>query len=152
MICIDLFGDPIAWKRPGFKKAGKFLLSYDQQAKLKETCKWQIKSQYRNEPIACPVSLEIVFFMPIPKATSGIKKRQMLNGVCFHMKRPDLDNLQKFVLDCLTNVILLDDAQIVEIRAKKIYSDKPGTFIRIMPKTESGSVEVLHENTERLSR
>lgn len=137
MITLDLFGEPQALQRPRFSRGKVF----DPQSRVKEGFKWQIKSQYRNLPLASPVSLDITFFMPIPKATSGIKKKQMLNGVCFHMKRPDIDNLQKFILDCLNNLVIQDDAQVVEIRTRKIYSDKPGTLIRIFPKSLHQEIE-----------
>ena len=136
MIKLDLYGDPVAWQRPQFARRGKHLHSYDGQEKLKVGCKWQLKSQYREQPITAPVSIDITFYMPIPKSTTAIRKRQMLHGKMYHMKRPDLDNLQKFVLDCLNQIILIDDAQVVEIRARKIYSDKPGTLIRLLPLSE----------------
>jgi Holliday junction resolvase RusA-like endonuclease len=152
MISLDLFGDPIAWKRPQFCRRGKFMHSYDGQEKLKLGYKWQIKSLYREEPLTQPVSLDLTFFMPVPESTSAIKKRQMLNGVCYHMKRPDLDNLQKFILDCLSSIVLHDDAQIVEIRARKIYSTKPGTLVRITPVAQQRS-DILdsHETYTRNS-
>lgn len=133
MISIDLHGEPVPQKRPRFSKKGQFVHIYDAQAKLKEGYKWQIRSQYNNEPIGGPVLIVITFFMPIPKSTSGIKKRQMLNGRIHHIKKPDIDNLQKFIFDCLNELVLRDDAQIVEVKAKKIYSTKPETKICIIP-------------------
>ena len=122
----------------------------DPLSKIKEGFKWQIRSQYRNQPLETPVVLDITFFMPIPKSTSGIKKRQMLNGICYHMKRPDLDNLQKLALDCLNNLVIKDDSQVVDIRTRKIYAEKPGTLIRIYPKEQQQ--EKPHEDYLRLSR
>lgn len=136
MIHIDLYGEPIPQARHRIARRGNFVHSYDPQAKLKEGYKWQIKSQYREKPLTIPVYLDITFFMPIPKSTSKRLRRQMLDGVCYHMKRPDLDNLQKFVLDCLQDLVLEDDSQVVEIRTKKIYSEKPGTLVRILPKEQ----------------
>ena len=62
----------------------------------------------------------------------------MLTGRISHMKKPDIDNLQKFVLDCLNEIVIRDDSQVVEIRARKVYSMKPGTLIRIRPINETG--------------
>lgn len=151
MINIDLYGDPVAMTRPRFARRGNFVHTYDPQANLKETFKWQIKSQYRDEPIKAPVSLDITFYMPIPKSTSKRKKRQMLNGVCFHMVKPDIDNLSKFLLDCLNKIVLEDDAQVIELRTKKIYSENPGTLVRIFPREQIEDTEHYEDNT-RLSR
>ncbi len=140
MICIDLYGTPVAWKRPQFSRTDGHLHGYDGQQKLKHGYKWQIISQFRNSPIEGPVCLDITFHMPIPKATSSIRKRQMLNGAMHHMHRPDLDNLQKFVLDCLSKIVIADDCQVVEIKAKKVYSERPGTYVKIIPMNQNGSI------------
>ena len=98
-----------------------------------------------------PLALDIIFFMPIPKSLSSIKKRQRENGLIAHICKPDLDNLEKFVLDCLNGLVFKDDAQICEMRAKKIYSSKPGTLIRIIPLADEKR-ELLYENCSRENR
>ena len=132
MISLDLYGNPIPQARARHVSAGKFTRTYDPLSKEKELCRWQLKSQYRNEAITAPVAVFVTFFMPIPKSASGIKKRQMLHGKIRHIKKPDVDNLQKFVLDCMNKLVIEDDSQVVEITARKIYSDKPGTSIRVV--------------------
>lgn len=151
MITLELFGDPVAQKRPRFARQGSHVHTYDPQAKLKEGYKWQMRSQFREEPLLTPVGLDLVFFMPIPKSLSGIKKRQMANGIIAHQKKPDLDNLIKFVLDCLNGLLFKDDAQIGELRAKKIYSSNPGTLIRAFPLADEKR-ELLYENCSRENR
>jgi Holliday junction resolvase RusA-like endonuclease len=139
MICLDLYGIPVPQKRPQFSTAGDYVHCYDGQKKLKESWQWQIKSQFRNKPIEGPLSVDLIFHMPVPKSISAIKKKQMLNGIMYHMGRPDIDNLQKFILDCLNQTIIMDDAQIVEIRAKKVYSERPGTYVKIIPMNQTRS-------------
>jgi Holliday junction resolvase RusA-like endonuclease len=131
MISLDLQGSPVPQARPRIFKKGSRISAYDPKNQEKQQCKWQLRSQFREEPIKAPVSIDLTFYMPIPKNVSGVIKRQMLNGVCYHMARPDIDNLQKFTLDCLNDIVLADDSQVVEIRARKIFSTKPGTLIRI---------------------
>lgn len=133
MISLDLFGTPIASARPRFNFKTKSAYEDPTQSKLKEGAKWQLRSQYREEPLGCPVSVDITFYLPIPQSASKPKQRQMLHGVLHHISKPDIDNLQKFVLDCLNGIVIEDDRRVIEIRARKIYSTKPGTLIRIMP-------------------
>lgn len=151
MITVELFGKPIPQQRPRFARRGSHVHCYDNQANLKEGYKWQIKSQFKDDPWEIPLALDLVFFMPIPKATSAIKKRQMAHGVIAHMKKPDIDNLQKFVLDCLNGILFKDDSQITEIRAKKMYANKPGTLIRMIPLSDEKR-NLLYENCARESR
>lgn len=133
MISLDLFGIPVPSARPRFNFRTKHAYEDAEQGKLKEGAKWQLKSQYREEPLGCAVSIDLTFYLPIPKSASKPKQRQMLNGVMHHISKPDIDNLQKFVLDCLNGIVIEDDRRVIEIRARKIYSTKPGTLIRIMP-------------------
>ena len=44
---------------------------------------------------------------------------------------PDLDKLVRAVLDALTAIAYLDDSQVVEIYAKKIYGLVPGVKIQL---------------------
>jgi len=44
---------------------------------------------------------------------------------------PDLDKLVRAVLDALTAICYVDDSQVVELYAKKIYGITPGVRIQI---------------------
>ena len=62
-----------------------------------------------------PVRLTIVFYLPKPK--SARKDAQAT-------KRPDLDKLVRSTCDALTTAAVYgDDAQVVELVARKVYSD-----------------------------
>ena len=55
-----------------------------------------------------------------------------------HTKKPDIDNLIKFVLDALQgqNGFFLDDSQVIRLYAEKIYTDDPHTEIMILEENE----------------
>lgn len=133
MISLDLFGNPVPCQRPRFNSRTKHAYENPEQTKLKEGYRWQLKSQYREKPLTCPLFIDFTFYMPIPKGTSKPKTRDMLNGRLQHISKPDIDNLQKFVLDCLNGLVIEDDKLVIEVRARKIYSTKPGTLIRVSP-------------------
>jgi Holliday junction resolvase RusA-like endonuclease len=140
MIALELYGEPIPLARPRLFKRRGVSTVFDSQAKLKEGCKWQLKSQYRGEPVTTPLFIEIDYFLPIPKSTSAIRRKQMLNGMIFHDRRPDIDNLVKFTLDCLNGLVIGDDSQVVELRSRKLYAEKPTTLIRLH------TIGMLYEN------
>lgn len=148
MITLELFGNPIPQKRAKFARRGNFVSCYDPLSKLKEQYKWQIKTQFRDEILTTPLKLDLTFFMPIPASTTKLKKKQMVNGLIAHTKKPDLDNLVKFIFDCMNNIVFHDDAQISELRTRKIYSEKPGTLVRLftLADTKEG---LLYENCAR---
>ena len=151
MITFEVYGDPIPQARPRFARRGAFVNCYDPQGKIKEGCKWQLKSQFKEDPWEMPIALDLIFFMPIPKSASALKKRQMANGLIGHIKKPDLDNLQKYILDCLNGLAFKDDSQICEIRAKKRYATNPSTLIRMIPLADEKR-NLLYENCARDDR
>jgi len=56
----------------------------------------------------------------------------MLEGKIRHIKRPDRDNLEKLVLDCLQKCgFFLDDSQNDSWSGKVVYSENPKTAIEI---------------------
>ncbi len=125
-IIID--GLPVPWAA----HCGYGRRSFNPRFKEKEFYQWQIKSHWNQEaPLTAPVSITIVYHMPIPLGTSKPKRLQMLNQKIHHIKRPDVDNLNKFLCDCLKTIVMEDDSQVVHIDARKIYSERPRTVIDI---------------------
>lgn len=135
MIQIEVDGVPIPWQRPAhriMKSKGKNLIVvYDKQKKEKEMARWQIRAQFKEAKITTPLLVDITFRMPIQKSASKKIREQMLNGTIHHMKKPDCDNLEKFILDCMTGIVFEDDAQICTLYCRKVFSSIPGTLIRI---------------------
>ena len=73
------------------------------------------------------ISLEVVFYMPIPASLSKKKQSELIGK--HHIKKPDADNLLKTVKDALEGTFYKNDSQICDIQMKKIYSDKPRTVL-----------------------
>ena len=130
MILLEVLGDPIPLNRPKVCRRGSFVHMYDPQKMEKERIQWQIRSLYKETPILFPIEMDIVFAVPIPKSASKVKRRYMLQGDLYPMKKPDIDNLIKFILDCLNGILFHDDSQVQIIHARKVYSDSPRTIIR----------------------
>jgi Holliday junction resolvase RusA-like endonuclease len=70
------------------------------------------------------VALGVVFYLPRPTSVK-IAKRPRPSVT------PDLDKLLRTVLDALTGIAYLDDAQVVQVTALKSYADhrSPGVSI-----------------------
>ena len=133
MIILTVDGPPTPWKRPGYNHKNRVV--FDTQKKEKEQCRWQLRAQMKEKPFTVPLEMEVIFYMEIPESTSRPRRKQMLRNEIHHMIKPDVDNLQKYILDCMTGVVYEDDCQVVDIRARKIYSETPRTVMCILPKS-----------------
>jgi Holliday junction resolvase RusA-like endonuclease len=124
MLELTIPGKPIAKKRPRFFRRGNFVGTYNDQQT--EEGRWQLMAQSQIKetvPTGTPIALVCMFYMPIPKSTP--KK----NRTTDHTKKPDLDNLVKYVKDCLNGVLWHDDSQVSHLTATKRYSENPRTEI-----------------------
>lgn len=77
-----------------------------------------------NEPLQGPVLLNVVWLFPRGKAHKHGEWR---------VTKPDTDNLQKLLKDCMTKCgFWKDDAQVVRETVEKRWSDEPaGIFIEV---------------------
>ena len=120
-----LLGDPRPQGRPRFYKRGNFIGVYDpkESKEYKQTIAAQIAAQCPVYISDKAVSLEVEFVFARPKS---IPKK-----VIDHVKKPDLDNLLKAVIDAITGIVIRDDSQIVSLNARKEYGDPPQTRLRV---------------------
>jgi len=135
MIIMHILGKPIPWKRPAHKVLNGKVWVFDSQKKEKEQCRWQMRSYVPSgQLLTCPCAIEFIFSFNVPDTVSRATRRQMLAGEIKHFKKPDLDNMQKFYLDAMNGFVFVDDCQVEEINAKKIWSESEGTKIIIKPR------------------
>ena len=120
-------GVPVPQGRPKFARRGNFVTTYDPdksrkwKAHVKEHAEGQVTELFASE---IPLHISAMFYMPGPKSVSVAKRP-------FHTVKPDVDNLVKGLTDALTGICWVDDAQIVEIRACKEYSENPQTVLTV---------------------
>lgn len=131
-IIIPIIGEPIPWQRPAKRLMYGKIITWDKQVKDKDMVRWQMRAHWDKDPICCPVRVDITFKMAIPKYVSRKVREQMLLGHIKHMKRPDVDNLEKFYMDCLTGSIFKDDSQVWILTGRKVYSEEPGVLISVI--------------------
>ena len=132
-LSITIPGKPIAKARPKFYRRGGFVGAYNAQ-ETEEGRFMQFLHMAKPEGwrvLQGPVRIEVQFLMPIPTSTSKKKKLGMVLGTIRHVKKPDCDNLLKFVKDCANGVLWRDDSQIFSLYATKFYSNNPATIILI---------------------
>lgn len=84
-------------------------------------------------PIEGPVRLEVEARFGIPRSATKLFAALALAGEMWPLKRPDLDNTVKAALDAFNTVVFRDDAQVVEIIARKTYSSQPCVIVTVAP-------------------
>jgi len=86
-----------------------------------------------DEPLTGPVILSVIAYLPIPKSWPQWKRDAANQDIIRHKSKPDLDNLLKFIMDCMTQMNFWgDDSQICEFGiTKKQYSISPRWVISI---------------------
>lgn len=120
-------GDVQPQERPRFSRQGKYVNTYDppKSAKYKKYVS-EVASNYKlDELIDSPIKLTIDIYIQIPKSYTKKVKQQIENKELLHIKKPDIENLAKGIMDGITGIIWRDDSLVVELHLAKHYSDNP---------------------------
>ncbi len=145
-IKIIIPGTPIPKARPRFavrkSKTGKpFPTVYSSQTKQVEQVKKSMYDQLlellkaggkrysikmNRILMGRPVSIRMSFFFTSKTASYW--------NDTYHTIKPDLDNLEKFYLDCANGILFYDDSQVVNLTSRKSFSKIARTEIEIMQK------------------
>lgn len=123
---------PIPQQRPRFTTVSKFTLSYDPQKKQKIAVRDLIRSQLPMgfDLIHSAVVVQIVFTFGYPKSWTK-KQLAQVQAMPWHTSKPDLDNLEKFYLDCLTGCVFADDCIVCSMQSKKIWGERSSVNLKI---------------------
>lgn len=87
----------------------------------------QIKDCYKKqcgEFLEGEVKADIVAYYKVPKSYPKKRLCEIREGKDFPMKKPDIDNCIKVILDSLNGIAYKDDSQVVEIVASKRWTEK----------------------------
>jgi Holliday junction resolvase RusA-like endonuclease len=78
-----------------------------------------------------PLRVLIVALYEIPQSTSKKRANLMRTGEIRPTKKPDTDNIAKIICDSLNGIAYHDDAQVVDLKVAKYYSDTPCVTVTI---------------------
>lgn len=122
-----VWGEPCGKGRPRFTKDGR---AYTPQKT--RTYEAEVVSSFRRDcpgfvpwEKGVPLKVRIKAVYAIPQSASGAARSRMLSGQTRPTRRPDLDNLEKCLMDAGNAVIWHDDAQIVDVKCVKEYGAEP---------------------------
>lgn len=137
-ITFRVFGEPKAQPRPRAfaKKFGQTFSARVYDPGTAEGWKSLIAAEVRHvlpaSPLAGPIRLDATFLFDRPKR---LLTKKSPHGRIRHTGRPDRDNLDKSLLDCLTQIGFLSDDSIVtdgEIRKRYVaIGERAGVIVTI---------------------
>jgi Holliday junction resolvase RusA-like endonuclease len=137
--CFEVYGDPVAQPRP--RAVARKIDVIDEQGRIEE--KWKARnydsgttegwkmlitaaaSRHRPaQPFEVPVRAHLTFLFARPER---LMKPGVPDGLIPHTVKPDRDNLDKAVLDALTQVgMWRDDCQVCGGKVEKYYHTRGG--------------------------
>jgi len=116
--------------RKGYKYLDASVVKY--RKTLRTMAIAQIREQ-KAEKLDGAISIEILYSFQRPQGLRKKEKSEIDSGKSMpKTTKPDIDNLTKAILDALNGIAWNDDAQVAEIKAKKIWSQKDLIEIKIM--------------------
>ena len=120
MICTQTFKiNPVPASRP---RVSRWSTYYPKKyTKFKKDME-ALTSEMETTPSEKLVSVELEFGIMIQKSWSKKKREELNNTYCSN--NSDIDNYIKAILDSLNGIVYIDDKQVVELFAKKIYSEE----------------------------
>lgn len=126
-------GRPRAWGTPGGKPRIYTPESTQAYERLvRSTAIIEMQRRGWDTFKACtPLKVRLDFFLTVPMSKPYKWREKALTGEHRPTKRPDLDNLEKSILDGLNGTAWSDDCQIVEIISAKWWAMEPGCMVTI---------------------
>jgi Holliday junction resolvase RusA-like endonuclease len=112
-ITIVVNGEAVAKGRPRMTKRG---FAYTPAATRKYEAHARLAA---GLAMADRARLELLVELPVPASWSKRKHAAAIKGDVLPTSRPDLDNFVKSALDAINTIVVRDDAQITELRARK---------------------------------
>ena len=128
MVTFEIHGQPFAKERPRFSRASGRAYTPSKTVSFEHKV-GQIAMQHFPQPIEGAVKVTILAsFLP---AKSWSKKKTEAHLNRSHTQRPDLDNIEKAILDGLSRIAFADDSKVAWTETRKVWGPTPRTVVTI---------------------
>lgn len=143
MIAIFIPGEPVPFARSGGNGTVRFTPPKQRnQMAVARICAQDAMKKAEHPPLEGPVSVSVRAVFPVPASWSKAKRDRAF----WKTSKPDLDNLIKLIKDSFNSIVWVDDAQVCEVRAQKVYGLPAGVTVWVsaaetLPQFKHHSVE-----------
>ena len=125
-IAFTIHGKPFAKQRP---RHGKFTTYTPKETVSFEAHVGNVARPLFSEPLTGPVRVTIwATFKP---AVSWSKKKAAAHLGQYHTQKPDLDNIEKAILDGLNRIAFADDSQVADVQKRKVWGADAKTVVTV---------------------
>lgn len=126
LACVVVHGDPVQAGRPRFNSYTHTAHDPKKSREYKAMVRESADLQYHGPLIADKaIAVDINIYRSIQKSVSHKEHDKRATGEHRPIVKPDTSNYVKLIEDALTGVVWEDDNLIVNLVAKKYYSDDP---------------------------
>lgn len=123
-------GNPVGKARPRFTKQG-YAYTDEKTKAYEQLVRIMYRSKYRGQPKATGnVNVEIRITISVPKSATKKEREVLLSAR--PMKKPDLDNVAKIILDALNGVAYEDDKQVTSLTIYREWGETPQVEVWIL--------------------
>lgn len=115
-------------------KKGKFAYTPKKTKKEQEAVEIMARramAHARRQPVTGPIAVSIQAGYRIPPSWPKKRRELALDQLIYPTVKPDIDNIEKLVLDALKGVAWSDDVCVVDIHTVKFYSPDPHVMIEV---------------------
>lgn len=127
-ITFTIPGKPFSKERPRFDGRNKRTYTPDATVAF-ESGVGMIARKHFPRPFEGPIRLTLeAVFVP---AQSWSKKRRAAALGTLHTQKPDLDNIEKAILDGLNRIAFADDSQVADVRKSKRWGERAETIVTV---------------------
>jgi Holliday junction resolvase RusA-like endonuclease len=124
-------GTPVAKGRPRFTRRGFAFTPAKTRANESMVQAVAREAMEGHVMLTGPIVVDLVAVMPIAESWSKTKKSDALSGSIYPTSKPDLDNLEKLILDSFNGIVWGDDSQVVVKTGRKVYGPVPMTTVSV---------------------
>lgn len=128
-------GKPVGKERPRFNARTRTTYTPSKTKQFEklvatECAAHMLEHKYRKFETPCLVNIDVS--VGIPKSYSKKKRENCYLGIEKPVKKPDIDNIAKSVLDGLNGVAYEDDKQVVGLTINKYWGYIDGVYVEII--------------------
>lgn len=127
MIAFEIPAQAIPFARAGSNGARRFTRPA-QAAFMQAVSLYARRAMAGQEPFSGPVELTVRAIFPWPESWSVAKR--IANGR-WKTSKPDLSNCLKLLEDAMNGIAYQDDAQVVSLRAQKLWGEAPRVIVSV---------------------
>lgn len=108
------------------------------KAYVREVARENVPPDEREWPVTGSVKLTCIIYRGVPKSWSRCKRELALAEEIDPITKPDLSNYIKGIEDALKGVWYVDDSQVIDCPATKVYAEEPRVYVRMEVKARYG--------------